>query len=123
MSNLDYTNLKENIFDVFISWFNNQKIYSQRSLGLKLGITQTTVARWLNRTCLPDISLWPALCDIMDITISQFFKLDNSGSLSNKESQLINAYQTDLSLKKFIDKYLADETFKQMINSLAVYTK
>ena len=123
MSNLDYTNLKENIFDVFISWFNNQKNYSQRSLGLKLGISQTTVARWLNRTCLPDISLWPALCDIMDITISQLLKLDNSGCLSNKESQLINAYQTDLSFKTFIDKYLSDETFKQMINSLAVYTK
>ena len=107
----------------FDKWFYSQTTYSQMSLGKKLGVSQTTVARWLERKCLPDISLWPAICEIMDITIPQFLKLDSSSSMSNKESQLLNAYQNDLSFKSFIDKYLSDETFKQTINSLAAYTK
>lgn len=117
------TNLKENILNNIYTWFYNQTTYSQMSLGKKLGVSQTTVARWLERKCLPDISLWPAICEIMDITIPQFLKLDSSSSMSNKESQLLNAYQNDLSFKSFIDKYLSDETFKQTINSLAAYTK
>lgn len=124
MLNSNEIDLKNRIFDSIITWFNKQKTYSQRSLAIKLGITQTTVARWLNRTCLPDISLWPSLCEIMDISISQLLKLnDENISLTNKESQLLNSYQNDLSFKAFIDKYLSDETFKQTINSLAAYTK
>lgn len=116
-------NLKENILDNISAWFNNQKEYSQNSLGKKLGVSQTTVGRWLDRTCLPDISLWPALCAIMDMTISHFLKLEDSISLSHKETQLITTYQNDLSFKSFIDKYLSDEAFKRTIDSLAAYTK
>lgn len=117
-------NLKENILNNVSIWFNKQTKYSQSSLGKALGVSQTTVARWLERKCLPDISLWPALCEIMDITVAQLLKLDtSSSSLSHKESQLLNIYQNDLSFKSFIDKYLTDEAFKKTIDSLAAYTK
>ena len=116
-------NLKENIIKNLKSWYKTQAIYTQKTLANELGVTQTSINRWLDGKCLPDISLWLKLCNIMDISISTFLGIDNSNSLSLRESEIIKTYQEDLSFKNFIDKYFSDEKFKATIDSLSTIVK
>lgn len=116
-------NLKENIIKNLKSWYKTQAIYTQKTLANELGVTQTSINRWLDGKCLPDISLWLKLCNIMDISISTFLGIDNSNSLSLRESEIIKTYQEDLSFKNFIDKYFSDEKFKTTIDSLSTIVK
>ena len=116
-------NLKENIIKNLKSWYKTQAIYTQKTLANELGVTQTSINRWLDGKCLPDISLWLKLCNIMDISISTFLGIDNSDSLSLRESEIIKTYQEDLSFKNFIDKYFSDEKFKTTIDSLSTIVK
>lgn len=116
-------NLKENIIKNLKSWYKTQAIYTQKTLANELGVTQTSINRWLDGKCLPDISLWLKLCNIMDISISTFLGIDNSNTLSLRESEIIKTYQEDLSFKNFIDKYFSDEKFKATIDSLSTIVK
>lgn len=116
-------NLKENIIKNLKSWYKTQVIYTQKSLANELGVTQTSINRWLDGKCLPDISLWLKLCNIMNISIFSFLGINNSNSLSLRESEIIKSYQEDLSFKNFIDKYFSDEKFKTTIDSLSTILK
>ena len=116
-------NLKENIIQNLQIWYKSQKIYTQKTLAAELGVTQTSINRWLDGKCLPDIGLWFKLCNIMNISISTFLGIENSDSLSLRESEIIKYYQENLSFKTFIDKYFSDETFKTTIDSLSTLVK
>ena len=116
-------NLKENIIQNLQIWYKSQKIYTQKTLAAELGVTQTSINRWLDGKCLPDIGLWIKLCNIMNISISSFLGIENSSSLSLRESEIIKYYQENLSFKTFIDKYFSDETFKTTIDSLSTLVK
>ncbi len=116
-------NLKENIIKNLKSWYKTQEIYTQQTLANELGVSQTSIQRWLDGKCLPDISLWSKLCIIMKINISTFLGIDNSNSLTLRESEIIKSYQEDLSFKNFIDKYFSDEKFKTTIDSLSSIVK
>lgn len=116
-------NLKENIIKNLQTWYKSQKIYTQKTLAAELGVTQTSINRWLDGKCLPDIALWMKLCNIMNISISTFLGIDNSTSLSVRESEIIRYYQENLSFKNFIDKYFSDEAFKTTIDSLSTLVK
>lgn len=117
------TNLKENIIKNLQTWYKSQKIFTQKTLAAELGVSQTSINRWLDGKCLPDIALWVRLCDIMNISITKFLGLDDSNSLSLRESEIIRYYQENLSFKSFIDKYFSDEAFKTTIDSLSTLVK
>ena len=117
------TNLKENIFNNLKTWYKSQAIYTQKTLAAELGVTQTSINRWLDGKCLPVISLWLKLCDIMNISIATFLGIDNPNTLSMRESEIIRNYQENLSFKNFIDKYFSDDAFKSTIDSLANLVK
>lgn len=117
------TNLKENIIQNLQTWYKSQKIFTQKTLAAELGVSQTSINRWLDGKCLPDIALWVRLCDIMNISITKFLGLDDSNSLSLRESEIIRYYQENLSFKSFIDKYFSDEAFKTTIDSLSTLVK
>ena len=116
-------NIKENIITNLQTWYKSQKFYTQKTLAAELGVTQTSINRWLDGRWLPDISLWTKLCNIMDISISAFLGIDNAKSLSPHETEIITKYQEDLSFKTFIDRYLSDENFKKVIDSVANLAK
>lgn len=117
------TNLKENIIKNLQTWYKSQKVFTQKTLAAELGVSQTSINRWLDGKCLPDIALWVRLCDIMNISITKFLGLDDSNSLSLRESEIIRYYQENLSFKSFIDKYFSDEAFKTTIDSLSTLVK
>lgn len=50
----------------------NKKL-TQAELGEKLGVTDKSVSKWENGKGLPDVSLYRELCNILGITLNEFF--------------------------------------------------
>lgn len=125
MTNNHYPEIdvKENILNNIINWYNSQKKYNQVSLASALGISRQSVTRWLNRVCIPDTGLWFKLCEIMNISIIEFLGLNQNAALSPIETLMVDHYKEDLSFNSFIDRYFSDENFKRTIDSLTALTK
>ncbi len=49
------------------------KKLTQKGLADKLGVTDKSVSKWENGNCLPDVSLYMELCEILGITLNEFF--------------------------------------------------
>lgn len=49
------------------------KKLTQVELAEKLGVTDKSVSKWENGNCLPDVSLYKKICEILDVTLNEFF--------------------------------------------------
>ncbi|MDE6141247.1 MAG: helix-turn-helix domain-containing protein [Bacilli bacterium] len=49
------------------------KKLTQKELAEKLGVSDKSVSKWENGNCLPDVSLYMELCNILGITLNEFF--------------------------------------------------
>ena len=115
-------NYKNNICKKINEWFNEHNEISCAAFARKLGLTDSSVFRWRAGTCAPDTSLLPQICEIMNISLSELFGLPLNTSLSEEE-RLLHTYRNNPEFKEFIDKYLNDNEFKTVINSIAKISK
>ncbi|MDE5630176.1 MAG: helix-turn-helix domain-containing protein, partial [Bacilli bacterium] len=49
------------------------KKLTQKELAEKLGVSDKSVSKWENGNCLPDVSLYMELCNVLGITLNEFF--------------------------------------------------
>ena len=56
---------------------------TQAELAEKLNVTDRSVSKWENGICMPDSSIIPVLCDILNITINDLF----SGEIVDKKDK------------------------------------
>lgn len=76
------------------------KKMTQAELGEKLGVSDKSVSKWENGKCMPDLSLFPELCKILDITINDLMsgeKVENEKYINTLE---VNIVKLADSLKK-----------------------
>lgn len=71
----------------FISSLRKEKKMSQKDLADKLNVSISAVSKWERGKCLPDVSLFNDLCDILSITINELLKGERK--VENKESNKI----------------------------------
>ena len=45
---------------------------TQKQLAEKLGMSDKSVSKWERGICLPDVSVYMELCDILEISINEF---------------------------------------------------
>lgn len=64
-----------------ITFCRKKKGLTQKALAEKLGVSDKAVSKWECGTCLPDVSLYRDLCDILGISLNEFF----SGELLSSE--------------------------------------
>ena len=57
----------------FIAKKRKDKNITQSELAELLSITDRAISKWENGNCMPDISLIPKLCNILNITINDLF--------------------------------------------------
>lgn len=75
----------------FIALRRKDKKLTQSDLAEKLGITNRSVSKWETGKCLPDISLFNPLCNILDININELLageklskdKIENNNEVIN----------------------------------------
>lgn len=54
----------------FIAECRKNKKMTQAELAEKLNVTDKSVSKWECGTCLPNVSLYKDLCEILDITLN-----------------------------------------------------
>lgn len=95
---------------------DNDIAFSTFAKALKL--SDTTVKRWYNGVCLPDINLLPSLSKYMNISISQLLGIDINLDLPDSQLELLNMYATNETFKNLVDKFRDDNEFRATISSL-----
>jgi len=60
------------IADKIKSW-RQKNCLTQKDLGERLGVTAQTISKWEREECYPDITLLPAIADILSCTVNDFF--------------------------------------------------
>ena len=57
----------------FIAACRKEKKMTQAQLAEKLGISDRAVSKWETGKCMPDASLMPELCELLDISVNDLF--------------------------------------------------
>lgn len=85
------------------------KKMTQVELADRLGVTDKSVSKWENGKCLPDVSLYKDLCDILGITLNEFFageKIKDEEFKKKADDNLLNALEnSSFTLKEKIEYY------------------
>lgn len=55
----------------FISSLRKEKGYTQEQLAEKLNVSNKSISRWENGNTMPDLSLMPKLCELLEISINE----------------------------------------------------
>ena len=55
----------------FIADERKKKGYTQRQLAEQLGVSDKTISKWENGTCMPDYSIIQKLCDALHVTLPE----------------------------------------------------
>lgn len=82
---------------------------TQKELAELLGVTDKSVSKWENGVCLPDVSLYMELCDILGITLNEFFlgeKIEDKNFKKLADQNLLKALESStFSLEERIQFY------------------
>lgn len=99
------------------------KKMTQVELADKLCVTDKSVSKWENGKCLPDVSLYKDLCDILGITLNEFFsgeKIKDEEFKKKADDNLLNALEnSSFTLKERI-KYYGDKWDKEHFIELTI---
>ena len=86
-----------------------EKNMTQVELADKLSVTDKSVSKWENGKCLPDVSLYKDLCNILGITLNEFFAGEKINEEKFKEQADINLFNalenSSFTLKEKIKYY------------------
>lgn len=62
-----------------------EKNITQKQLANRLGVTDKSVSKWENGICLPDVSLYKNLCEILGLSLNEFFAGEKIAEKNYKE--------------------------------------
>lgn len=86
----------------FISKCRKQKNLTQVEIAEKLGVSDKSVSKWETGKCMPDLSLFNPLCEILGITVNDLMSgeiVDNKECVNTLGENIINMV-SDLECKK-----------------------
>lgn len=97
-----------------------EKKLTQNELANLLGVSDKSVSKWENGKCLPDVSLYKQLCEILGITLNEFFigeKIEEKNYRKVADENLLSALENSVfTLKDKIDffkrKWEKDHAFE-----------
>ena len=81
---------------------------TQAELAEKLNVTDRSISKWENGICMPDSSIIPVLCDILNITINDLFSgeiVDKKDNIKILESNLLNVFKDKEEFDKALLNY------------------
>ncbi len=83
---------------------------TQRELAEKLGMSDKSVSKWERGVCLPDVSVYRELCDILGISLNEFFAgedLDDQSLPERSEENLLSVSKDGKSRRKRLKRIIA----------------
>ncbi len=103
----------------------NKKL-TQKDLAEKLGVTDKSVSKWENGNCLPNVSLYMELCEILGITLNEFFlgeRIREEEFKEKADQNLLKALESstfslDAKVKYWRKKWQQDHKFELTIEMI-----
>lgn len=100
-----------------------EKKMTQVELAEKLRVTDKSVSKWETGKCLPDVSLYKDLCDLLGITLNDFFvgeKIEEEKFKEQADKNLFDALEnSSFTLKEKI-KYYSNRWDKEHFFELTI---
>lgn len=93
----------------FISECRKNKKMTQTELAEKLGVSDKTISNWENSRCMPDLSLFKSICDVLDISINELIsgeKIKEDEFKEVADNNLFNALESSIfTIKDKVDYF------------------
>lgn len=86
--------------------------------GRMLGVTRPAVKFWLEGRNIPDLELFPKICEILNISIYEFIGIEDPYKLNETQFEIIESYNNNINFRTLIDKYRSDSTFRNQVDKL-----
>lgn len=73
-----------------ITYYRNQKNWSEYQLAEHSGLTQSTISSWYRKNMVPTIPSLEKICNAFGITLSQFFSMEEDNfTLTDCQKELL----------------------------------
>ena len=86
--------------------------------GRMLGVTRPAVKFWLECRNIPDLELFPRICEILNISIYEFIGAKDPYKLNETQLEIIESYHNNENFRTLIDRYRSDSKFRNEIDKL-----
>lgn len=114
--------IREHITSFLQKWIKDNKV-SDNAFANAIGVSAASVRRWRLGLCIPDIDLFPQICNYMNVSILAFVGLNEETFLSTKQKQILDKYNNTESFRIFIDKYLDNTEIQNAIDTFTKFIK
>lgn len=84
---------------------------TQKQLAEKLGMSDKSVSKWERGVCLPDVSVYSELCQILGISINEFLAGEDivqGKILPKNRKKILSGWQRTVKQKQKRLKYIID---------------
>lgn len=108
---------KQSISNHIKTYLNNNNM-TMTSFGKLFNVTRPTVKRWIDCDCVPELELFPAICELLNITIYEFIGVEDSNKLTEVEFEIIESYHNNENFRVLIDRYRSDSKFRNDIDKM-----
>lgn len=102
---------------LFLNKWLKDNAVTDNAFANAVGVSAASVRRWKLGKCIPDIDLFPVVCDYMNVSILEFMGLNEITCLSDKQSKILTNYQNDETFHNLIDKYMNDSEFQVALDT------
>lgn len=100
-----------------IQRFLKEKNISKAQFGRMLGVTATSINRYIKMECVMEIELIPQFCNLVNISLYDIFSIEEE-KYSQEEKELINKYRNDKNISILLKEYETDSQWKKTIDYL-----
>ena len=67
--------------------------WSEYQLSVRSGLPQSTISSWYRKKMLPTIPSLQRICDAFDLSLAQFFAVENCTELTDDQLSLIKQWE------------------------------
>lgn len=106
-----------------ITTLRKEKKLTQKELANILGVSDKSVSKWERGICLPDVSLFKPLCEILGITLNEFFageKIEEQNYKEKADENLLHALENSTFTLKEKQKYFKEKWQKEHFFELTI---
>ena len=84
--------------------------------GKIFGVSATSVNRWIECVCAPDIELIPRMAEAMNVSIPELLGSKSDPDLKPEDAKLIKEYAANIPFRNLVNRYLSDGKFRESID-------
>lgn len=109
--------VKQSIATNIQNYLDNNKL-TMTGFGRLVGVTRSAVKFWLEGRNIPDLELFPSICEILNISIYEFIGAENPYRLTETQVEIIESYHNNENFRNLIDRYRSDSKFRNEVDKL-----